>query len=411
MRRWGPGDRLAVWTYVQAGEEVAAGDPSVTDAERAAAGRETLEALRESILPENRSRAAAQYAADALPEGEDVMRVWRPRDPAGLRDRLGSAQTLAVWAEDDVLDMLWRGQASEVQLAGGVQPRMWPVEGTDDLWEASLRIRRLDEALISVMVMPRPADGDWPAQLTERFVWHGPAAPAAPADEPLRGTVTEYTLDSAALRGPRQVTVYRPPGSARLAGCVLADGEATRSFAAVLDGAITAGAVPPVLLVGVHNAAERARSWPDRRSQEYLPGINRRRFDAHMRFVADEVVGWAGEQFGPVEGPWISSGFSSGAAWAIAAARRGPEVFGAVAAFSAGMVPKRISGQLRSARVRQYLAAGTLEPPFRRATREWADRLARAGLPCRHEEWVGGHDPLWWERQLPVALAWLLSPS
>jgi enterochelin esterase-like enzyme len=411
MRRWGPGDRLAVWTYVQAGEEVAAGDPSVTDAERAAAGRETLEALRESILPENRSRAGAQYAADAVPEGEDVMRVWRPRDPAGLRDRLGSAQTLAVWAEDDVLDVLWRGQASEVQLAGGVQPRMWPVEGTDDLWEASLQIRRLDEALISVMVMPRPADGDWPAQLTERFVWRGPAAPAAPADEPLRGTVTEYTLDSAALRGPRQVTVYRPAGSARLAGCVLADGEATRSFAAVLDGAITAGAVPPVLLVGVHNAAERARSWPDRRSQEYLPGVSRRRFDAHMRFVADEVVGWAGEQFGPVEGPWISSGFSSGAAWAIAAARRRPEVFGAVAAFSAGMVPKRISGQLRSARVRQYLAAGTLEPPFRRATREWADRLARAGLPCRHEEWVGGHDPLWWERQLPVALAWLLSPS
>jgi hypothetical protein len=53
MRRWGPGDRLAVWTYVQAGEEVAAGDPSVTDAERVAAGRETLEARRESIVPEN----------------------------------------------------------------------------------------------------------------------------------------------------------------------------------------------------------------------------------------------------------------------------------------------------------------------------------------------------------------------
>ncbi len=32
----------------------------------------------------------------------------------------------------------------------------------------------------------------------------------------------------------------------------------------------------------------------------------------------------------------------------------------------------------------------------------------RAGLPCRHEEWTGGHDQVWWERQLPVALGWLL---
>ena len=36
-------DRLAVWTYEEAGEEIPNGDPSVTDAERAAAGRETLE--------------------------------------------------------------------------------------------------------------------------------------------------------------------------------------------------------------------------------------------------------------------------------------------------------------------------------------------------------------------------------
>jgi hypothetical protein len=35
-------DRLAVSTYEEAGEEIPNGDPSVTDAERAAAGRETL---------------------------------------------------------------------------------------------------------------------------------------------------------------------------------------------------------------------------------------------------------------------------------------------------------------------------------------------------------------------------------
>jgi enterochelin esterase-like enzyme len=107
----------------------------------------------------------------------------------------------------------------------------------------------------------------------------------------------------------------------------------------------------------------------------------------------------------------VASGLSSGAAWAIAAAQRHPDVFGAVAGFSAGIVPQRISGAAGAARVRHYLAAGTLEPGFRRATRQWAERLQRAGLPCRHEEWVGGHDHLWWEQQFPVALAWLLAPS
>ena len=38
----------------------------------------------------------------------------------------------------------------------------------------------------------------------------------------------------------------------------------------------------------------------------------------------------------------------------------------------------------------------------------WAERLDRAGLPYRHEEWTGGHDQVWWEQQLPVALGWLL---
>jgi hypothetical protein len=52
----------------------------------------------------------------------------------------------------------------------------------------------------------------------------------------------------------------------------------------------------------------------------------------------------------------------------------------------AGVVPQRISGAARSAGIRHYLAAGTLEPGFRQSTRRWADRLGRAGLPCRHEE-------------------------
>jgi enterochelin esterase-like enzyme len=155
---------------------------------------------------------------------------------------------------------------------------------------------------------------------------------------------------------------------------------------------------------------ERAAAGRETLAERFAPVLpgNRRRFDAHLRFVTGEVLPWADERFGPVSGPWVAAGFSNGAAWAIAAAQRRPDLIGAVAAFSAGVVPRQISGAARSAGVRHYVAAGTLEPGFRRSTRQWAGRLDRAGLVCRHEEWTGGHDQVWWEQQLPVALGWLL---
>jgi enterochelin esterase-like enzyme len=290
-----------------------------------------------------------------------------------------------------------------------VQPRLWPVEETDDLWEVSLRIRGLDQAVISVTVASRQAGGDWPRQIPDVRVWRGPRAPAAAAPRELRGSVSTFTLLSTALRGERKLTVYQPPGAGRpVPGCVLADGESVQGFAPTVESAIEAGAVPPVLLVGLHNAPGALTPVSDLRAQEYLPGYNRRRFDAHLLFVTSEVLPWADERFGPVAGPWVAAGFSNGAAWAIAAAQRRPDLIGAVAALSAGVVPRQIRSAARSAGVRHYLAAGTLEPGFRRSTRGWAERLNRAGLACRHEEWTGGHDQLWWEQQLPVALGWLL---
>jgi len=404
-------DRLAVWTFAEHGEEIPCGDPSVTDAERAAAGRETLAERRRALLPGNRGRATGQYPA-GLPDGEDMVRVWRPRDPAALRARLGGAP-LAAWAEDDVLHVLWQGTADEVMLAGGVQPRLWLVEGAGDLWEASLRIRRLDEAVISIVAVPRRAGIDQPGRMTDQLVWRGPRAAAAlPVAQHPAGPLDEHTLHSAALRGPRRVTVYRPPGPAGpLPGCVLADGQSALGFAQVLEPAILAGDVPPVLLVGVHHAADPARGRPDRRSQEYLPGHSPPRFKAHLDFVTGEVIPWAVSHAGAAAGPWISAGFSNGGAWAIAAAQRRPDVFAAVAAFSAGVVSHRITSRARTAHVRHYLAAGTLEAGFRSATQQWAERLRRAGLPCRYQEWTGGHDAFWWDQQLPAALAWLLAPS
>ena len=401
-----------MWTYVEHGEQIVHGDPAVTDAERAAAGRETLAERWQAVLPANRDRAAEWYSAGQLPDGQEMARVWRPRDPAALRARLGDAP-LAAWSdEEDILDVLWRGSADQVELGAGVQLRLWPVEGTGDLWEGSLRIRRLGEAVITILVVPRRAGGAPPGRAPDTLVWRGPRAPAAaPTAGQLIGTVEEQTLDGAALGAPRQVTVYRPPqATGPLPGCVLADGQSVPGFAQILEPAILAGDVPPVLLLGVHNAHDPARPRLDLRAQEYLPQENPSRFGAHLRFAIGEAIPWAASRFGAAGGPWIAAGFSNGGAWAIAAAQRRPDVFTGVAAFSVGVVPSRLTHGARTAGVRHYLAAGTLESGFRSATRQWAERLQRAGLPCRHEEWVGGHDSYWWDQQLPVALAWLLAP-
>ena len=392
------------------GEEIAFSGPYVSDAQRAAAGRETVAARMRALLPANRRRAAAAYAAGGLPDGAGVLRVWQPRDPAEVCGRLGDGH-FAVWAEDDVLHVLWRGEAEQVVLGGGVHAPMWPAEGDSGLWEASLRVRRLDEAVIMVAVMALgAADLPFGRPMTDMMTWRGPRAPLVPADDvPLAGEVREHVVDSAALRGPRPVSVYVPPGDAGcgpLPGCVLADGQSVAAFARVLEPAIMSGAAPPVLLIGVHSATD-GRIGSDRRGQEYLPGWNPRRFAAHMSFVTDEVLPWARSSFPVAAGPVISAGFSNGAAWAIGAAQRRPDLFGGVAAFSAGIVPKRVARASHG--VPHYLAAGVLEGGFRRATGEWADRLRRAGVACSHHEWAGGHDPFWWHRSLPEALAWLLA--
>jgi hypothetical protein len=63
-------DRLDVWTYFEDGEEIPLGDLSVTDAERAAAGREMLAERWQALLPLNRRRAAERYSAGGLPDGQ-----------------------------------------------------------------------------------------------------------------------------------------------------------------------------------------------------------------------------------------------------------------------------------------------------------------------------------------------------
>ena len=404
----GSRDRLSVWTYQRAGEEVAIGHPGVTDQERAAAGRATLAELSRKLHVTNRRRAAKRFRK-GLPGGENLARVWRQRDPAELRERVNDGSPLAVWAEGDVLHVLWLGAAAEVYLTGGIQPQMWQVEGTTDLWEASLRVRDLDHAVITVAATPvfTPA-GLAGTYAADEVVWRGPRArPMSPVASPPTGLIEAHHIDSRVLGERRGVTVYRPPGhDGVLPVCCLGDGGSVPMLARTIEPAIAHGRIPAMLLVGVHVGIDDEGSPPDAdlRTREYIPGEDPQRFDAHLDFVCDEVIPWARRELDAAPARWIVGGYSNSAVWAIAAALRRPQVFGGVVALSPGIPPQDVGERPQ---VPHYLATGTLEAGFRLSTHLWSDRLRAGSVPHHLHEWTGGHDLYWWEQTLPDALAWL----
>src|SRR5262249_36781561 len=102
-------------------------------------------------------------------------------------------------------------------------------------------------------------------------------------------------------------------------------------------------------------------------------------------------------------------GFSNGAAFAKAMSLRHADRFGGVIPFSLGWdrgfdPPRWPPG----AAPRQYLVAGTLEPPFREETAAWAAKLASLGAPHVHRERVAGHDLNMWQDEFPAAVKWVL---
>jgi hypothetical protein len=80
------------------------------------------------------------------------VRVWRPRPLDDLRARLGGERA-RIWAEGDILEVLWRGDTDRLECSGGLQYPFWRA-GRSDIWELSVSIPRLAEAIISLIPIP-----------------------------------------------------------------------------------------------------------------------------------------------------------------------------------------------------------------------------------------------------------------
>lgn len=366
-------------------------DPAVTDDERSALGLPAIADLRTYVSEENRRRAAALALTEGLPPEAEVRRIWRPWTRSELLERR-EREGVACWREGDELVFVHQADADRVHLTVGLQCEMWRVEG--DLWVVGYRLRRVDEAFISYAFV---ADEDYAAAFSsgQFATWRGPAAPEPPVwARELRGELRHCEVPSRHLRAPRMIHAYLSPGwreSPRTLVVQAADG-AHRAH--VIEPLVLQGKLPPVVCLGVDCISSN-----EGRADEYLPGHNAARFDAHMAFQVEELPAWTADELAlsPYRHRRIVTGQSNGAAFAIWAGLERPDVFGHVLAFSVAGGPPPANLRLPDAPAASFhLVAGTLEV-FRRTTAVWRDALDHRGISVQHTELVAGHDPALWD--------------
>jgi enterochelin esterase-like enzyme len=327
-----------------------------------------------------------------------------PVDPASLVKSVDNIDT-AVWVDKDLLNIVHRDPRESVRISGSLQLPMLRVPGTD-VWILQLEMKGWESAFFSYEFLATGANDGVVAPVAN---FRGSQAAELPQMlETLQGSLFERTIYSRFLNEARKITVYVPSGAKRrrLPVLFMADGASTGGFARSLEPLMLAGHAASFAIVGIHSPAsdwvpgEAIDVIRDRRSQEYLSGVSPEAYARHMSFFIEEVVPWASREYD------VSSarrnravfGFSSGAAFAVAAAAQHPEVFANALAFSIGysQLPASGSGLLP----RFLLIAGELEPDFVANTRIVRDILAGWGAEVSFNVYLSGHDPLMWQTGL-----------
>ena len=385
-------------------------DKRISDQERAELGVPPMGELQRRMATLSRRLAVDRATQPGwLPEGQRFCRVWTNPEPAALRSRMATEGTTA-WADGDIITFVAES-ASPVTVTPAFPIETW--DAGDGLQVLSLRVERLDEAVITYTFTP--TDG-MPSTNFRRGSHDGRfrgvnAPPELASNDPLLGTSIEHAVDSDALGEPRKVTVYRPPGHA--AGdntpvIYATDGTMFAPYARRLDAAIQAGICPPVVIVAAHSASfDPIRG--NLRAAEYLPGFDEQVYTAHQQFFMDELPAWAEAELGVPSAPTRRGiwGCSDGGGHAAMAARLFPERFGHAFVYSTGMPPD-MAYEWTDEHPFMHLCAGTLEGPFHQATEAWAGYLMLVDAPYHFTERVAGHDLVQWAEELPHAInrAW-----
>ena|GEM_PF-6030710 len=151
-------------------------------------------------------------------------------------------------------------------------------------------------------------------------------------------------------------------------------------------------------------------SNPETRDYDYIRGYCPDRFDAHERFVTDEVFNRIDRDFGLDDSCCTRGlcGFSNGATLAHALTVRNPRTFSFAFIFSAADNRVRQDEYPEEHRSRYYLAAGIREPDYLHATRKIAVDLLAVQANYTFAERDAGHSIEFWANELPIAMEWIL---
>ena len=156
------------------------------------------------------------------------------------------------------------------------------------------------------------------------------------------------------------------------------------------------------MVVGAHRHADETV-----RLHEYSPGFDPDRFDAHERFLVDDVGQWIAQRFG-VDLPRDRTaifGMSAGGELALAIGLRHADIYGATLCASPG-AGYRPPVSFPHAAPRTYLVAGTAEPFFLANAQRWATALRDAGVDVVMRQRQGAHGGQFWQDEFPLMTAW-----
>jgi len=385
-------------------------DKRVSDAERAELGVPSLEELQRRMTALSRQRAIDRAGQPGwLPDGQRFCRVWTDPTPVRVRARM-EAEGTSAWADGDVITFVAES-AEPVTVTPTFPIESWGIG--DGLQVLSLRVERLDEAVITYTFTPTNgtasmnfARGSHDGRFRGRN-----APPELASNDPLLGSTIEHAIESESLQAPRRVTVYRPPGHSSgddVPVLYATDGNMFAPYARRLDAAIEAEVCPPVVIVSAHSAAFDP-VLGNLRAAEYLPGFNDQVYEAHQKFFIEELSAWAESTLGVSSNPSMRGvwGCSDGGGHAAMVARLYPNRFGHAFVYSTGMPPD-LQFDWSADHPMVHLCAGTLEGAFHQATEAWAGYLMLAGADYHFTERVAGHDLVQWAEELPNAIdrAW-----
>jgi enterochelin esterase-like enzyme len=349
--------------------------------------------------------------AASIPPCATELRVCQvPLPPARELRALIGRRPEAWRVRGDVLTVVAR-RKQPASLCCALQTQLRPVTG--DLQAVALRVPDIESAIIDIGIV---AGEDWP---NEPPVYRGRKAAPEPASLPVdMNRVILREIESRHLGERRQVQVFVPPiipQGAELPVIYLADG-VTPQLMGVAAALWQRNQVAPFILVGVPSSRKRGAAGCvprcDGRSREYLIEIpdlppEESRFDAHARFVIEEVLPWIDESFPAARtaDQRLVGGWSSGGAWAITMAARYPETFGGTIAMSVGWLPAAQQAS-RLTRGNIFVGGGRLEDRFYERSILAAENATKAGANVRLLTPNAGHSMENWAILFADALRW-----